>query len=429
MSTLNLLRDVPNQSNIARMELPNGMTILVYENFDTQSVVLSGTLLAGAIYEEPEKNGLASLTASALMRGTLRRDFDALHHLLEESGADIGISAGTNKLGFHGKALAEDLPLLLDVLSDVLRYPAFPINHVERLRGEILTWLKYQQQDTRRQVGKAFREQLYASDHPYYYSTRGTLDTLPTITIEDLRQFHAMFYRPHGMIITVVGAVKAQDAIQAVERYFGDWQNPDYAVLKTTPPANTPKEIKRVFVPVSGKSQTEIMLGVIGPSRFAPDYYAANMANSILGQFGMMGRIGEVVREQSGMAYYASSRLEGGYGPGAWTIAAGVNPTNVEKAIPLILSEIQRLITDVVTDEELDDNKQYFTGRLPLQLETNEGITGVILSMESYGLGLDYLLRYREIIFALTQEDLLAAAQHYWQPSHYILAIAGPEIQ
>ena len=91
------------------------------------------------------------------------------------------------------------------------------------------------------------------------------------------------------------------------------------------------------------------------------------------------------------------------------------------------MNEIRRISNEPVSDEDIDDNKSYFTGHLPLQLENNEGIAGTILSMESYELGLDYLLKYRDLIYSLTKDDLLAATQHYWNPEAFVLAVAGPD--
>jgi zinc protease len=179
------------------------------------------------------------------------------------------------------------------------------------------------------------------------------------------------------------------------------------------------------MVALPGKSQTDIMLGVIGPSRLAPDYQAASLANSVLGQFGMMGRIGEAVREKSGMAYYAYSRLEGGIGPGAWLVTMGVNPKNIERAIALSLDEVNRMLQAPIDAGELLDNQNYYVRRLPLQLESNEGLCGVILTMETYQLGLDYLLHYEDTIMRLKPEDLRAALHHYWNMDAYVLAIAG----
>jgi zinc protease len=425
MSNANGL-SLPGPENITRVVLDNGVTVLVYENHSAQSVVLSGVLNAGAIYDEATKAGLASMTAAGLMRGTQHRDFNAIHEQLENIGADVGISAGGHKANFYGKSLAEDLPVIVEIVADIVRHPVFPTQQIERLRGEIITGLQYRQNDTRYRADRAFRENLYPPTHPYHLSRGGTLQTIPTLAVDDLKAFHTRYYGPKGMIIVIVGAVQTTEAVDIVRRWLEDWRNAAQPAEPTLPDTPKLRSKVRVDVPVAGKTQSDIIMGVVGPSRYAPDYQAASLANSILGQFGMMGRIGDIVREEMGLAYYAYSRIEGGHGPGPWNIAAGVNPANVEKAVEAINSEIRRIMNESVTDEDIEDNKSYFTGHLPLQLESNEGIGSVILSMESYGLGLDYVQKYRETIYRLTKDDLLAAAQRYLNPDAQVVAVAGP---
>jgi zinc protease len=186
------------------------------------------------------------------------------------------------------------------------------------------------------------------------------------------------------------------------------------------------EELIRQKVEIPGKYQSDVMLGVAGPARCAPDFIAASLGNNILGQFGLMGRIGDVVREQHGLAYYAYSSLSGGIGPGPWSVAAGVDPANVDQSIELIRSEIRRFMTEPVTDEELSDSKANFIGRLPLALESNAGVAGALLNLERYQLGLDYYQRYESLINAVTRAEVLAAAQHYFDPDKLAVVVAGP---
>lgn len=423
------LQSMPNSETITRAELPNGITVLAYENPATKSVVLSGSLdCGGSMNERTEHNGLAVMTAGALMRGTQNHDFQSLAASLEDVGADFGASAGVHGVNFGGKALGEDLPLLVDVMAEVLRRPTFPTDHVELLRREVLTWLKYGLQDTRRQAGRAFREALYDARHPYHYSPRGTLETIPNLSAAMMKDFHAQNYGPKGMTVVAVGNLRASEVVELIQAKFGDWQNPAQPVWAAVPPAPNAEDIRRTFVPIPGKTQSDIVMGVVGPSRKSEDFQAARLANSILGEFGMMGRVGENVRVKGGMAYYAYSKLEGGHGPGAWLISAGVNPANVERAIDLSIQEVRRMAEELVTDEEIADNKSYFTGRLPLQLESNEGVAGTILSMMEYDLGLDYLAEMPTIINSLTRDSLMEAVRHYWNPEAYVVAVAGPQV-
>jgi len=185
--------------------------------------------------------------------------------------------------------------------------------------------------------------------------------------------------------------------------------------------------VRREFVAVPGKTQSDAILGFIGPARAEPDYMDAALCNTILGVFGLMGRLGTNVRDKLGLAYYAYSRVDGGLGPGPWSLIAGVNPANVERAVDAMRAEVRRICTKAVGSQELADTKSFVTGTLPLRLETNDGVAGVILDMELFNLGLDYLQRYRDLVYAVTPKRIQSVAQRYLDPDRYVLAVAGPE--
>jgi zinc protease len=132
------------------------------------------------------------------------------------------------------------------------------------------------------------------------------------------------------------------------------------------------------------------------------------------------------VREESGLAYYAYSNLSAGLGPGTWTVSAGVNPANVDKAIDLITRELRRFADKGVTAEELSDSKANFIGRLPLSLESNAGVASALLNMERYKLGLDYYRRYAAMIRGITREQVREAARAFIDTDRLVIATAGP---
>src|SRR6185369_4326131 len=158
-----------------------------------------------------------------------------------------------------------------------------------------------------------------------------------------------------------------------------------------------------------------------------PEFMSALIGNSVLGQFGMMGRIGDVVREKSGLAYYAGSSWNAGIGPGSWEVSAGVNPQNVKKASELIVSELKRFVDEGVTADELADVQANFIGRLPLSLESNGGVANALLNIERHNLGLDYYLRYESLIRAVTPERVLETARKYLDLEKLAIATAGPK--
>jgi zinc protease len=420
------VHSLPGPETITRRALSNGIVVLVRENNTSPAVVVDSDLRTGALWESRDKAGLASFTASAMMRGTERRSFAEIYEAIESVGASLSVSSGTHTSGFYGKALAEDLGLLLELASDALRRPTFPEEQVERLRGEILTRLAMRANQTRARAEEAFFEAAYTG-HPYAVDEDGYPETIQPLTRADLVDFHRRHFGPRGMIVTVVGAVQAEEAVALVERYFGDWSNPEQPPEPELPPLAPMRGavVRRVAMP--GKIQNDLVLGGPGPARSHPLFVAARLANNILGVFGMGGRIGYHVRERGGMAYYAASALDGGLGPGPWRTYAGVNPKNVERAVELILAEIKKFTTRRVTEEELADNKTFFIGRLPLSLETNEGVAGALGTLELHQLGLDYFQRYPGLVQAITRDDILQVAREFLGAENYVLANAGPE--
>ncbi|HEY46941.1 MAG TPA: insulinase family protein [Anaerolineae bacterium] len=419
------IRSLPGPDSILRRELENGIVVLARENFASPSVVISGYLVAGSLGETRQEAGLAYLTAQALMRGTKVRSFNQIFESIESIGAVLSLGASTHITFVQGKALAEDLQILLSLLSEVLRTPTFPKTQIERLKGEHLTSLAIRDQDTGARAQLAFDELAYKK-HPYSLPTSGYKDTISEISTTNIRAFYRQCFGPQGMVLVVVGAVEAQKAVEAVEGALGGWRNPEQHTHPDLPPIGKPSGLLRKVVYLPGKSQCDIVLGTPGPSRFDEDYMAASLGNSILGRFGMYGRIGDAVRESAGLAYYAYSSVTGGHGPGPWQVVAGVNPNGVEKAIDLILTEIRKLVTKRVTKQELVENQANYIGRLPLQLESNEGVAGSLLHIERYSLGLDYYQCFPDLVAAVTRDDVIRAAKRYLDPDHLAIAIAGP---
>jgi zinc protease len=416
---------IPGPQDFVRETLPNGMVVLVRENHSSPSVVIGGYLQVGARDDTAELAGLSSFTASALTRGTSRRAFDRIYEDLESVGASLAIGGGTHSTSFRSKSLTEDVPLVLELLSDALRYPQFPDGQVEKLRGEIITDLKERAHDTRRMASLTFFELAYPEGHIYARSTAGYTHTIGAISRADLMDFHQKRYSPQGAVVAVAGAVHTHEILSLIESRFGDWQG---KTCHRTPLPGAPRltEIRRKSVTIPGKTQSDLVLGYPGPARTDPGFIDAAVCNTILGVFGLMGRLGDNLRDRQGLAYYTFSRVEGGQGPGPWLTVTGVNPASIDAAVASITEEIRRICEKLVDEQELADNKAYMIGSLPLGLESNEGVMRALVNMEKYDLGLDYLQRYHALIDEVSAERVRLAARAWLDAEAYALAVAGP---
>jgi zinc protease len=415
---------LPGPENITRRKFKNGLTVLAHNNPESLSVVVTGYLMAGALYDLDEKLGLSHFTSLALMRGTHSRSFQKIYSGLENIGASMNFGAGTHSVSFSSHALVEDLPFLLCLLSEVLNSPSFPSRYIEKLRTLIITGLTIRAQDTGEMSSLVFDRLLFAG-HPYERPEDGYVETINAISRKDLIDFHACHFGPRGGVVVITGPLESAHACDLLEQTFGDWQNPSQPVVPKLPRLKPLTGTHRQHTAIPGKSQVDLVMGTHGPSRLSEDYYAAMVGNTILGQFGMMGRIGASVRERSGLAYYAYSGLNAGIGPGSWEFSAGVNPANLEQAIHLICSEINCFISKTVSREELSDVKANLIGRLPLAFESNAGMASALINLERYRLGLDYYQRYQGIINAVTREDILETGRKYLHPDEMVISTAG----
>ena len=408
-----------------RYELPNGMVALVQRNATAPTVSVYGEVRVGAANEPPEKNGLSAFTGAALIRGAGHRTFQEIVARTEAVGASVNAGGGMHSTGFAGRSLNEDVALILEILSDMVRAPMFPDEEIERLRGQFLMALREDEQDTSVRASRALRSIMFPPTHPYSRLSRGTIETISTLTREDLIQFHTL-YHPAVTTIAVVGDIDPAAVIALIERFFGDWQAPGAPPRVTLPDPLPLPDQRRVHIALDGKSQTDVIWAVHGLDRRSPDYYAASVANMILGQLGIGGRLGERVREEQGLAYYCGSSLDADLGAGPWTAMAGVNPAHVERAIDAIVREIKQFAAEGPTEQELADARDFMTGRLAIGLETNDSIASTLLGIERYQLGLDYIERYPAIISSIDRDQVVEVARRYLATDDYAIVTAGP---
>lgn len=354
---------------------------------------------------------------------------------LDDVGASLNFGAGIESGSLNGRALAEDLDVLLRLAADGLRNPTFPNDEVERLRDQALAGIAHVEDNPSALADRRFREVLFGRANPYGRPDEGYAETMGALTAADAQDFHASAYDPASLTLVVVGAVDPDVVRDQVAAHFESWRGPSQgaverrtAAIRAHDTADSGGDLTREDLALDGKTQTEFTLGWPGVRRLDPEYYSVMVANFILGQLGLGGRIGANVRDEKGLAYHATSFAESGHARLPWTVRAGVNPANVQKAVESGLDEAWRLTQEPPTDEELRLTKRAMIGSLPLRLERNGGIAGMLLTMESYDLGLDYLSRYPDLVESVTADDVQRAAAQFLKPDAYTLVTAGPEL-
>ncbi len=410
-------------AGVERAELPNGIRLLVAERRSLPVVAVEVSMDAGSRYEPGDKAGLANLTADLLTRGAGSRAGPQIDETLDFVGASLGASASGDAASVSLRVLRKDLDLGLDLLADVLLRPTFPEAELDRKRTELLGVIQKRQDDPGTVAGEAFA-QLVFGPHPYSRPVIGTAATLPAITRADVQAFHGRFYRPESTILAVAGDISMAEARAALERRLGSWAR-GTAGPPPPRPAAPPVAARTVKTTQKALTQANVALGHLGIARNNPDYYAIQVMNFILGAGGFGSRLTDVIRDKNGWAYDVSSSFSGGLEPGAFSVRFQTKNETTMPAVQAALAEIRRMREVPVTARELDDAKAYLTGSFPLRMDTLSKMVSLMVGIELYGLGLDYLERYPQLINAVTAADVQRVAQKYLDPERFVLVVVG----
>ena len=405
-----------------RETLPNGMVVLHSGRHSVPMVSVVMAIRAGSIAEPSAKAGLAYLTAALLNEGTQKRTSREISEAIEFVGGSLSASAGADYTTVSLTVLKKDIALGFDLLSDIVLHPAFQEEEIARKKQITKNRLIQQNEEPGVVASIAFSKAVFG-EHPYGRQVQGTVETLDTITRQDLADFHSAYFTPNNTIVSVVGDISRDELIQLLGRYFGDWQQKK--MPENVLPAIGQKKSPTVIKVNKDLTQTNIILGHLGVTRDNPDYYAVTVMNYILGGGGFASRLVDNIRDNRGLAYdvhsyFSASKYSGNFQAGLQTKNESANT-----AIAEVIREMERMRTEPVSDKELADAKSYLTGSFPLRVDSNSKIAGFNLAVEYYGLGLDYIDRYPAIINAITKEDILNVAKKYLDPANYVLVVVG----
>ena len=391
----------------------------------TPAVTINVALKAGSMHDPKTTPGVAFLLARVIDRGTTERSAEAIAEALDLRGVSLRLVVTRHALSISCDCLVEDFREVLDLITDIVRRPTLPEAEIKTRRGEVVTAIQQDADNPAVAAVERLMTLLYGADHPFGRPTKGSTASVEQIDLAALRQFHRGHYFPAGLSVVVVGDVEPSETMDAVSHAFGDWQMEaaPKRPLESPPPVS---ERRRVVVPMMNKTQADIAYGFTTIVRADPAYYAYWLMCNIFGQYGMGGRLGSSIRERQGMAYYAFCGFEAGLIEGPLIVRAGVNATNVDKAVTSIDTEVSALASDGVTSDELDNSKRYLTGSLPRTLETNAGVAVFLQNVQQFDLGLDYDQRLPTLIDDVTHDEVNAAARRTLDASRAAVVVAGP---
>jgi zinc protease len=401
--------------------LANGLRVVVVSHHEQPSVSLRLLIGAGAANDPKDKPGVAAMTAGLLDQGTTSMSAQEIATAIESVGGGIGAGAARDLTSLNAVVLKNDFDLVLNLVSDIVRNPAFAQEELDRIRPQLLSSMQVSYDDPDYLADVVFDRLVYGF-HPYGKPSAGTPDSAPRITRDDLVAFHRAYFVPSNAILAVVGDVTAEEALAGVERAFGGWAA-GQTVEQTFP--EVPQPTRRVIVvDKPGAVQTEIRVGHIGVARNHPDYMALNLAIRILGGEGA-NRLYGVLRSERGLTYSASADMESLKQTGAFVAETDTRTEATGESLRLIVDEFWRLQREQVGSRELQGAQDYLAGSFPLTIETPSAIALQVLNQLFYGLDLKELESFRERVYSVTPEEIQRVAQKYLHPDRLSVVLVG----
>lgn len=404
-----------------REVLPNGIVLLVAERPAVPIVVVRVAVRAGAAFDPAGREGLANLTGSLLTRGTAGRSGPELDTAIESVGGSLEASTGREDMTASLAVLKRDLDLGLDLLTEVVRSPAFPEDEVKRRVTRIQAAIKRDEEDPETVAGQALARLVFPG-HPYGRRVDGTSESVGRLTRDDVVAYYREHVRPDATVIAVVGAVTVDEARRAILARFGAWPRP------ATPAATVPRA-RPAAAPTSETikkdvTQTTILLGRQAIRQDDPDYFALTVATRILGG-GQSARLYRRVRDEAGLAYSVYAYLSPARSGASLVVGGQTRNVETARVLDLVRGEMERMTRDRVTDGELVSAKEYLIGSYALRLDTSSRFAGYIVALEQNALGFDYPERYKREIGRVTAADVLRVAAKYLTPAAFDQVIVG----
>ena len=407
---------------ITRTITPNGLTVLHSENHSLPIVMVMLLVKAGQRHEAKEKAGLANLTAELLTEGTRNRSSRDMSEEIDFIGASLNASAGNDFTTITLSVLKKDIDKGFELFADILLNATFPQAEIGRKREEIKGSLRQQEEDPSFLADRAFRKEVFGA-HPYGRLLEGSTDALDTITKDNLVTFYSGFFLPNNAILSIAGDLTSDELDSVMKKYLGDWKKADLPII---PRADVDgKKAKSLIKINKDLTQANIILGHIGISRDNPDYYAVSVMNYLLGGGGFSSRLMQSVRDKMGLAYDVHSFFSAYKEGGSFQVGVQTRNESANVALDEILRQIERMRSEMVSDEELSDAKAYLTGSFPRRLDTSRKIADFFASVEFYGLGADYIEKYPSYINSVTKEDVLRVAKKYLDTENYVLVVVA----
>jgi len=412
---------------ITEHEPVKGLRLLTMTTGVKDVVTIKGSILGGDVFSPQANRMIADLTAAMIDKGTNNKSKFEIADRLETVGASISFSSGQQHVRFSIKCLKNDIQLVLGLLAEQLREPAFNKEDLKTLKTRMIGNLKRNKDNTGRQAGGTFLRYLYPKDHPNYsYQIDDKIEMVNKIDRASLRNFHKTYYGLGNMTMVAVGDVDGEYLSTEIEKVFRGWKT---STLSNWVNIMEAKDVNSTtdYVTVKDKTSADVYIGLpIGIDRTHEDFYSLMVGTYILGG-NFSARLMQTVRDAQGLTYGISSFVGGvnNGNDGYWAVWSNFAPQLVQTGYDATLEQLKMWVDSGITEAELNAKKTTITGSYKVGLANTRGLAAQILTNAERGRDNEYLDNFPNVINELTVEQINTAIKKYIDPNKLVFVAAG----
>ena len=409
--------------DFVKQTLPNGLTLLLWEDHRLPLLTFEILLKAGAICDPPQKEGLSAVTLALLRKGTAHRTATQFAEALDFVGGRYSVDPLLENGLLSFEMMSMDQTLALDLLADCLRHPTFPQQEFDKKIDQAIASWRQAKDNPGNVIENYFNSFLFAG-HTYSRSELGDETCLANLSRAEVGGFYDRYYAPNHFIFAVAGDFSTPEMIAQIQERFGDWNARD-EILPEPAPADGVSHSRVLLIDKPDEQQVYFCVGNIGVAVNNPDHVAVDVVETLLG-----GRftswLNTALRIHDGLTYGATAYSNRHRLPGAFIIASDTQARSVQRALTICLEQLRRLHEEGIDAETLQSTKNFIRGQYPTTLETLDQIAGLACDLEFYGAGPQMINTYLDKLDALTVAEVNRVAQTYFPHDKLAFVFAGP---
>ena len=402
--------------------LANRVPVYGIEQTEVPVVRFTIRFLGGLLLDDPEKVGVANLVAEMLMEGTARRTPEELEAAIESLGSSVSVSAGRENLTVSGSTLSRHYDRTMALVEEILLEPRWDEDEFARIKQQTISELRQQSADPNAISVNTFNHLLYGAGHILSHNVLGTVESVESVAIDDLRDYYRRNVSPSVASVHVVGDIAKDAAIASLVGLGERWEPVEVDVpIDDLPDGDGGGRL--FFVDVPGASQSVIRVGALALAETDPEFFPASVMNVRLGGV-FVSRLNQVLREQKGFTYGASSSFSGSTLPGPFTVGTSVRSDVTLESVELIRS-ILGSYADEFTQDDLDATQSYLVRSNARAFETLRSKVAMLEKISTLGLRLDYVVQRERVVEDMTLERVRDLARRHVGPDRMVVLVVG----